>query len=156
LNHLEISRISQFFFADTNGEENGIEIGNTVAEMLTTALIQTNRFQILERSQLDKILQEHALGLSGALDEETAIDVGHLIGVDAIVVGSAGKLKSQIELDARIVNALDGKAHVAANASAFDESQLRNAANELARKLALNAEKIPIKRSDTDEVKKIE
>ena len=107
----------------------------TISEMLTTALIQSNRFQVLERSQLDKILEEQALELTGAIDEETAVDVGKLLGIDAVVVGSARFLKNQIEIDARIVDAENGKAHVAAGVSAADESKLRKAANELVKKL---------------------
>jgi len=145
----ELPYIAVFTFEDTNEEENRGSLGKTFAEMLTTALIQSNRFQVLERSQLDIILEEQALGLTGAVDEETAVDVGKLLGIDAVVVGSTIILKNQIEIDARIVNAENGKAHVAAGVSTGDESELRNAANELARKLAAEAQKIPVNREDT-------
>jgi TolB-like protein len=131
----ELPYIAVFTFEDTNEEEDREGLGKTISEMLTTALIQSNRFQVLERSQLDKILEEQALELTGAIDEETAVDVGKLLGIDAVVVGSTRFLKNQIEIDARIVDAENGKAHVAAGVSVADESKLRKAANELARKL---------------------
>jgi len=131
----ELPCIAVFTFEDTNDEEDREGLGKTISEMLTTALIQSNRFQVLERSQLDKILEEQALELTGAVDEETAVDVGKLLGIDAVVVGSTRFLKNQIEIDARIVDAENGKAHVAAGVSVADESKLRKAANELAKKL---------------------
>ena len=145
----ELPYIAVFTFEDTNEEEDREGLGKTISEMLTTALIQSNRFQVLERSQLDKILEEQALELTGAIDEETAVDVGKLLGIDAVVVGSTRFLKNQIEIDARIVDAENGKAHVAAGVSATDESKLRKAVNELARKLTADADKIPVQRADS-------
>ena len=138
--------IAIFSFEDFNQEEEGGDLGKTFAEMLTTALITTNRYQVLERSQLDKILEEQALGLTGTIDEETAVDVGELLGIDAVVVGSGKYLDDQIEIDARIVDAQTGKAHVAASVSAEDESDLREASKELAKKLAAGADNISVKR----------
>jgi curli biogenesis system outer membrane secretion channel CsgG len=140
--------IAIFTFEDSNKEEDQDEVGKSFSEMLTTALIQTECFQILERSQLDKILEEQALGLSGAIDENTAVDVGELLGIDAVVVGSCKIFDDQIEIDARIVDAQNGKAHLAASVSAEDESELRAASLGLAKKLASGAEKIPMHREE--------
>jgi tetratricopeptide (TPR) repeat protein len=138
--------IAVFAFEENNVGEEYQELGETIAEMLTTALIQSDHFQVLERAQLSKLLEEQALGLSGALDQETAIDIGKLIGVDAILVGNAGILKERIELDARIIDPEKGTAHVAASVSTEDETQLRNAVNDLARQLAATVDKIPVNR----------
>ena len=138
--------IAVFTFEDSEYEDDQIDLGKTFSEMLTTALIQTNRFQVLERSQLDKILEEQALGLTGAIDDETAVDVGELIGIDAVVVGSSRYFDGQIEIDGRMVDAQSGKAHLAASVSAEDESDLRQASSELAQKLAAAADKVPVDR----------
>jgi TolB-like protein len=144
----ELPYIAVFTFEDTNNEENIEGFGKTFAEMLTTALIKSNRFKVFERLQLDKILEEQALGLTGAIDDETAVDVGKILGIDAIVVGSTSTLQNQIEIDARIVDAENGNAHLAASVSAGDESELRNASNELAKIFSTDADKIPIQRKD--------
>jgi hypothetical protein len=47
------------------------------------------------------------------------------------------------------VDAQNGTAHVAASVSAENESKLREASNELARKLAAGAQKIPLHREHT-------
>ena len=134
--------IAVFAFEDDADEETGI--GANVSEMLITGLIQTEKFQVVERSQLDKILEEQALGQSGFLDQETAAQVGTLIGVDAVVVGNVGLLKTQIEIDGRLVQPENGKVLSAGSVTVQNESQLRVAANKLAAQFASESEKITL------------
>jgi tetratricopeptide (TPR) repeat protein len=129
--------------------EEANKIGSTVSEMLITALIESNRFNVIERAQLDKILQEQALGMSGALDDETAVDVGELLGLDAVVVGSISQLGRSWEVDARIIDARSGQAVSAASASAPGESELRSSVNQIAKKFAGDVHKIEQKINQT-------
>ncbi len=48
----------------------------------------TDVFALIERSRLAQVLQEQRLGQSGVLDEAQAAQVGKVLGVDAIVVGT--------------------------------------------------------------------
>jgi hypothetical protein len=48
---------------------------------------RTNIFTIIERSQIDRVLKEQRMSLSGAIDERTAARVGQLLGIDAIIIG---------------------------------------------------------------------
>jgi len=48
----------------------------------------TDVFALVERSRLAQVLQEQRLGQSGVLDEAQAAQVGKVLGVDAIVVGT--------------------------------------------------------------------
>lgn len=50
--------------------------------------VKTDFYQIIEREQLQKILKEQKLSLSGALDESSAAEVGRLLGLDAIIMGN--------------------------------------------------------------------
>jgi TolB-like protein len=137
--------VAVFTFED---KTESAKLGGTVTEMFITALIQSNRFKVLERSQLDKILEEQALGQTGALDEQTAVEVGQLIGVDAIIVGSVSMLQRQLELDSRAIDAVSGEAHIAASKSAANESKIRDAVNDMAKQLALHADRIPVQREE--------
>jgi len=124
-----------FPFEENMDEADSSSLGEMVSEMLITALSQGNRYRLMERTQLDKVLEEQALGQSGALEQQTAVDVGKLAGVTAILVGSISKLDNRFELDARIIEASTGTVWKAANASTDDEGKLRTAVNGLARKL---------------------
>ncbi len=48
----------------------------------------TDVFTLIERSRLAQVLQEQRLAQSGLLDEAQAAQVGKILGVDAIVVGT--------------------------------------------------------------------
>ncbi len=50
--------------------------------------IKTNVYTVVERGQLDKILQEQQLAASGAVTEGDAASVGKLLGLDVIVTGN--------------------------------------------------------------------
>ncbi len=93
-----------------------------LSDMMTTALAQTNRFEIVEREKLESIIAEQNLGLSGILDESTAAEVGNLSGAQYLVLGSitsATKNKKdkfgyilvevKVGVDVRVVSASTGK-----------------------------------------------
>lgn len=50
--------------------------------------VKTDFYQIMEREQLEKILREQRLSLSGAIDESSAAEVGRLLGLDVIIMGN--------------------------------------------------------------------
>ena len=45
-------------------------------------------FSVVERNRLNSIIQEQALGQTGIIDNETAVNLGQIVGADAIIVGS--------------------------------------------------------------------
>lgn len=49
---------------------------------------RTNVFELVERTQLDKILTEQNLSNSGVINEQQAAQVGKVLGLDAIVTGN--------------------------------------------------------------------
>ena len=58
-------------------------------DLMVNALLEANRFRVFERSKLDAILQEQNFQhFSGLVDQTTAVKLGKMIGVDAILTGS--------------------------------------------------------------------
>jgi len=83
----------------------GDEMGEiNVVEQIMTTFYNLNRFKLFERSQLEKILEEQKLGMSGVLDASTAAEIGKGIGVDAIVLGTVTRSGSNIAIDARLID----------------------------------------------------
>lgn len=66
----------------------GQNVGEGMSDMLTTALVQSGRFRIFERSQLESVMQEQGLGMTGAVVEQTAAQAGKLLGAELIVMGA--------------------------------------------------------------------
>jgi len=83
----------------------GVDIGNiNVVEQMMTTFYNTNRFKILERTQLERILEEQSLGMSGVLDASTAAEIGKGVGVDAIVLGNVTRAGNNLSIDARLID----------------------------------------------------
>jgi hypothetical protein len=74
-----------------------------VSELLTKSLVQSGNFKLIERTQLDKILKEQALGQTGAIDTPTAAKVGQLIGAKLAVLGSISKVGKYYQISSRLV-----------------------------------------------------
>lgn len=64
------------------------DFGTGLTEMLTTALVNTHRFVVLERKALQDIQNEHNLGNSGSVDPTAAAKSGRLLGAQAIMRGA--------------------------------------------------------------------
>ena len=63
-------------------------IGEGMADMLTTELMKTNRFVVVERQGLQDVLGEQELGQTGIIRRETAAQVGQVLGAQIIVRGA--------------------------------------------------------------------
>ncbi len=74
---------------------------DSVTEKLIIQLVNLRRFRVIERSALDKIMEEQKLGLTGFVDEETAIKVGKLAGADVIILGSINMQVGFVKVSAR-------------------------------------------------------
>jgi hypothetical protein len=51
-------------------------------------------YMIVERSRVDQVLKEQGLGLTGAIDQSTAAEIGKILGVQGLIVGSVGNYKT--------------------------------------------------------------
>jgi tetratricopeptide (TPR) repeat protein len=58
-----------------------------VAEALATSIFNSGRYEVLDRQHLYEIFQEHRLSFSGMVDQETAVEIGKLVGSAALVFG---------------------------------------------------------------------
>jgi curli biogenesis system outer membrane secretion channel CsgG len=63
------------------------EFARTLTEILTTSLINSNRFVVLERQQLQTVMAEQDLASAGRVNKETGAATGHVIGAQAMVTG---------------------------------------------------------------------
>jgi curli biogenesis system outer membrane secretion channel CsgG len=85
------ARIAVSQFKDKTGAGSGWwnrQIGDGMADQLTTALFNSNRFIVLERQTLGDVLQEQDLGASGRVRQDTAAPIGKIEGAELLVVGA--------------------------------------------------------------------
>lgn len=83
-------RIAVVDFEDKTGH-GAWHIGSGMADMLTTALVKSGNFMVIERQQLEQVMKEQQLGLTGAVTPQSAAQIGKLLGVELIVLGSVNE-----------------------------------------------------------------
>ena len=66
----------------------GQQVGHGMADMLTTALVKSGNYRVFERAEIDKVMQEQALGQSGVVSPESAAKAGKMLGAEIAVVGA--------------------------------------------------------------------
>jgi TolB-like protein len=80
-----------------------------LTDMLITELSKIEQFQVVERAQLQQMIEEMKLGQSGILDPQSAVQVGKMLGAQNLLLGSfMNMFDGQIRIDVRIVNVETG------------------------------------------------
>ncbi len=75
-----------------------------LAAMLITDLNKSgSSLKLIERSKIEALLKEIALGQSGSVDQSTAVQVGKILGAQSIAFGSFMVLGADVRIDVRIV-----------------------------------------------------
>lgn len=64
-----------------------VDIGKGISDMLIDKLVNDGTYRVIERNQIDKILNEQNFSNSNRADPSTAAKIGHVLGVDAVIVG---------------------------------------------------------------------
>ena len=77
---------------------------NVVTEQLRAELHKTGHFRIIERSQMQEILKEQGFQQTGCTSDACAVQVGQLLGVKEIIVGTIGIAGSYTVLTVRILD----------------------------------------------------
>lgn len=75
----------------------GARLGTAASDILVTELARTERFILIERAELDRLLTEQKLGLTGAVDPATAAQMGKILGAAAMIVGSVSQFGVKTE-----------------------------------------------------------
>lgn len=100
------------------------DIGSGMADMLSNALFNTNRFIVLERQALNEVTAEQDLSNSSRFKKETAAPIGQLEGAQLIIRGAITSFESSckggsliiisakqacVTLNIRIIDAASGR-----------------------------------------------
>lgn len=64
------------------------QIGPALEDWLVEGLVQSGKFRVMERKDLQSVLSEQGLSLSGAVDEKTAVQAGKLLGCQLVIIGA--------------------------------------------------------------------
>ena len=88
-------------------EANNVDAGEAAAitNRLRLALSQTQVFRLIERANMDQILEEVGFQLTGACDtDECIVQVGKILGARKMVAGSVSKVGNMYTLQIRLID----------------------------------------------------
>jgi TolB-like protein len=80
------------------------ELGKIVSEMLTTNVVQSGNFDLVEREQLSKVLEELKLNQIGLVDADSAKMVGKMLAADTILCGSVSEVGHFFDINVRLID----------------------------------------------------
>ncbi len=86
---------------------NNVDVGEAraVSERLRTWLGRTGVFQVIERNQMDTIMEELGFQYSGACNtDECVVQVGQMLGATKMIAGSISMVGTLYSLQVRIVD----------------------------------------------------
>ena len=103
------------------------EEAKIITQLYETALVKTKKFNVIERTRIESVMEEQEFSLSGFTAEnsnnERAVKVGQLLSAEQICIGSVSLLNETYILNVKIIDINTGLNVNADNisASAMDE-----------------------------------
>ena len=95
-----------------------------ITDFLRSAIIETGVFNVVDRNNMEKVLAEQGFQQTGCTTEECAVQMGKLLNVHLIAVGSCGKLLSRFILTINIVDVETGKFIYSAKEACYSEEEI--------------------------------
>jgi hypothetical protein len=122
--------------ADLVGKNVSPMDASIIGDFLRTELVNTGIYNVVEKANMEKILAEAAFQQSGCTTAECAVQIGKLLNVKQMVVGSLSKLMDTYYITVNLVDVETGKIMASYDQDATSAKELRTACRMLAQKLA--------------------
>ena len=86
------------------------EAGRVTLEGLSSALIDSGHFNVVERAKLKSIINELELSMTGLMKESSSTKTGQLQMADLILTGTLAEMKGKWDINLRLINVRTGRA----------------------------------------------
>lgn len=104
----QVKTIAVLDFTDLQGTVT--ELGRFLANELSANLvIGKKKFDVIDRANLSRLLDENKLSRSGLVDPENIKRLGKIAGVDALIIGTVTPLGKILRVTANIINTESAK-----------------------------------------------
>lgn len=84
------------------------ESADAVTDILRTELFNTGRFKVVEREKIRRLIDEQSFQMSGMTDSDQAAEIGRLLNVEKIMVGTVTRLGNANLINIRMVDVQSG------------------------------------------------
>ena len=82
---------------------------SVLVDYLTTAMFETERFNVIDRSQRNTVLKEQSFSLEDCTDESCQVEVGKLLAANQIVIGSIGQIGNSFIINLKRIDVSTSK-----------------------------------------------
>lgn len=131
---------ASYAFLALNSDNENTLAENYVTDALTEAVFNTGKVRIIERANLEKILNEQKFQASGLVNEDTAKEIGQIAGVDYVCYGTLRDTGNEITVSARVVDVETGEVCAMARDTITKDDYLKqNVASSGTKKATTNA-----------------
>lgn len=111
---------------------------------IETGLVNNNRYEAYNRTEIAAIIKEHNFQTSGLVDESEIRKLGVLSGVDYVLVTEATLLDSMIFVSAKALNVKTGEYDISENAlMKCNSAAITEECTELAKRISQNERDTP-------------
>jgi len=109
----------------------GADVAGGVTDLVVTELVNCGEFEVLERMQVAKILNELGFQQTGVTDTSKAIEAGKLLNTESVMIGTLQQFNSSLVINVKIVEVSTGKILFADKAVADNNDKLIDASSNL-------------------------
>ncbi len=102
-----LSQTKHRYAISTITSEGGVspEESRLIADRLSVELFRTGKATILERKEMNTILQEQGFQAAGVCDEQSClVEMGQLLGVQSVIAGTIGKVGTLLMFNVRVID----------------------------------------------------
>ena len=98
-------------------------LGRVFRDKMTSVLVKTGRFSVLERDLIDRVIAEQKFQLSPFADENSAAEFGKILGAEAIITGKLSDLGDVFYVGTRVIDVTTGSLLTSADAEFSSSSE---------------------------------
>jgi len=136
----EMKKVTRIAITEfTYGDEFN-DFTRNIQDILYTNLIQRG-MTVVEREKMEQVLNELGKSFSGMIDFSTAAEIGKMLGVEAIVVGTVADMGNSVDLRVRLVDVEKGAAITAAQVDLVKDPSIMGLLKSRVRKATYIREK---------------
>ncbi|MBI4368712.1 MAG: hypothetical protein HY547_00630 [Elusimicrobia bacterium] len=135
----EIAQVNKPQVAVVEFEGQGISPMEAVAitNFFRSALVNTNTFRVIDRSNVDKILTEQKFQQTGCTSAECAVQIGKILNVERMLTGAVNFFKGLYFLNVKITNVETGEVTASYDGQSDNALNMRDVAENMAGSIAL-------------------
>ena len=80
-----------------------------ISDLFCVGLVNSDSFKVLDRANMNNILEEQAFQMTGCTDEDCAVEIGQLLNMDFMFTGAVLKIATKIYITVNMISVETGE-----------------------------------------------